>query len=120
MCYYITGVFSGNVTITDINIAGKESNLQFEQCSNAFVQDQLKPEEIYIWKKCDYCDCETPLGMQSRKNNELAKNIKDSEIEKLRRKGWSETKIQRLLDAKNKNVEKNKQRDAATESEVSE
>ncbi len=105
MCHYITGIISGETTIAEINSIGKEFGLEFEACPNEFVQKQLKYGESYILKHSKYCDCGTPLGMLNQKNAKQAEGVKDSEIEKLKQKGWSEAKIQRFLNDKNKRVE---------------
>ena len=107
MCHYITGSISGKVTVQEINSVGQEFGLKFEPCLNEFVQNQLKSEESYIWKYCKPCDCGTLLGSLSEKNTKRAEGVNELEIEKLKRKGWSEAKIQRFLNDKNKKVEQN-------------
>jgi hypothetical protein len=107
MCHYITGTISGEVTVQELNSVGQEFGLQFETCPNEFVQKQLKSGESYIWKRCKYCDCGTPLGTLNAKNIKRTKGISEAEIEKLKRKGWSEAKIQRFLNDKNKKEEQN-------------
>ena len=106
MCHYITGSISGKVTVEELNTVGQEFGLQFETCPNEFVKNQLKSEESYIWKRCKYCDCGTLLGSLSEKNTQQAKKADESEIKKLRRKGWSEAKIQRLMNERNKKEER--------------
>lgn len=124
MCHFITGIFSGKTSLEEINAVGKEFGLQFEDCKNEFIQKQLKHDETYLLKCCKQCDCGTPLGSQNPQKINPAENIGTSEIEKLRRKGWSETKIQRFLSDKNKNTEKyirgSEQSKAAAENELQE
>ena len=107
MCHYITGSMSGKVTVQELNSVGQEFRLQFETCPNEFVQKQLKSGESYIWKCCEYCDCGTLLGSLSEKNTKRAESVNEVKIKKLKRKGWSETKIQRFLDEKNRKAEQN-------------
>jgi hypothetical protein len=71
------------------------------------VQNQLKSEESYIWKRCKYCDCGTLLGSFNEKNAKQTEGVNELKIEKLKRKGWSETKIQRFLNDKSKKIEQN-------------
>ena len=106
MCHFITGVFSGNVTVESINAIGKDFELKFENCENDFIQSQLKTSEHYIAKVSKYCDCGTLLGSL---NEEKANNIQrteKAELEKLKKKGWSDSKIERFIADKNKNIQK--------------
>ena len=107
MCHYITGIISGKVTVQELNSVGQEFGLKFETCPNEFVQKQLENGESYIWKHCNYCDCGTLLGSLNEKNIKRTKNVSELEIGKLKRKGWSEAKIQRFLNDKNKKAEQN-------------
>ncbi|MDR2921106.1 MAG: hypothetical protein LBV72_17300 [Tannerella sp.] len=102
MCHFITGIISGKITIEEINSIGDEFGLQFQKYSNEFVEKQLKSDETYIWKRCKYCDCGTPLGMFKRKDNNQTEETQKAEIAKLKQKGWSEAKIQRLMNDRNK------------------
>lgn len=105
MCHFITGIISGKITIEEINSIGNEFGLQFEKYSNEFVENQLKSDETYIWKRCKYCDCGTPLGMFNRQDNNQTEESQNAEIAKLKQKGWSDAKIQRLMNDRNKKAE---------------
>lgn len=105
MCYFITGIFSGNVSVGDINTIGKDYGLKFGYCENDFVQNQLKPGEHYISKMSKYCDCGTPLGMFKRHDNNQTGEAQKTEMAKLKQKGWSDAKIRRLLNDRNKRAE---------------
>ena len=105
MCHFVTGVVSGKITLEEINAVGREFNLRFQIFQNEFVQKQLQDGEIYIQKLCGVCDCDTPIGMLNRNYGNHVKRAKDSDIEKLKRKGWSGMKIQRYMDGKNKKAE---------------
>ena len=107
MCHFITGSISGKITVQELNSVGQEFGLQFETCPNEFVQKQLKSGESYIWKCCKYCNCGTSLGTLNEKNIKRTKGVSNLEVEKLKQKGWSETKIQRFLNDKNKKAEQN-------------
>ena len=117
MCYYITGSISGKVTVKELNSVGQEFGLKFETCPNEFVQEQLKSGECYIWKYCDYCDCGTILGSLNKKNVKRREDKIKSEVEKRKRKGWSEAKIQRFLNDKNEGIGQYKSR-VETENEI--
>ena len=124
MCHYITGVISGKVTVQELNSVGQEFGLQFEDCPNEFVQKQLRSGESYIWKCCKYCECGTSLGTLNGKKIKRTKSINELEVNNLKQKGWSEAKVQRFLNDKNKKAEKNnkdlKQRKLSAENEIQE
>ena len=105
MCHFVTGIVSGKITLEEVNAIGRASHLQFRVCQNEFVQKQLRGGEIYIEKRCNHCDCGTPLGILNRDFSNHVKRVTEADILKLKRKGWSETKIQRYLDSKNKKIE---------------
>ena len=106
MCHFITGVFSGKVTIESINAIGKDFALKFEYSENDFVQSQLKASEHYIAKVSKYCDCGTLLGSLNKEKANNLQRIEKAEFEKLKKKGWSESKIERFIADKNKSIQK--------------
>lgn len=104
MCYFITGIYSGPVTLDEINAAARKYNFEFFFRESHNIQRQLKTDEIYILKAAG-CDCDTPLGSLRRllddegvSEQELKKQAQ--ELQNLRKKGWGEAKIQRYLDDK--------------------
>lgn len=106
MCHFITGVFTGKVSVESINAIGKDFELKFENCVNDFVQSQLKSREHYIIKWSKYCDCGTLLGSLNEEKTNNIQRVKKSELEKLKKKGWSNFKIERYIADKNKNIQK--------------
>lgn len=101
MCYFITGIYSGPVTLEEINAAAGKYDLQFEPCDNRFVREQLARDEIYVSKLADICDCDTPLGSVRRAAGHEENVGKTAlAVRKLRSKGWGEAKIQRYLESK--------------------
>ena len=68
--------------------------------SNKYVARHLDDGEQYFYTTRDHCDCGTSLGSSSfgdKRESKLSKQLKT-----LRRKGWSETKIERWLKDKEK------------------
>jgi hypothetical protein len=68
----------------------------------------LNQDERYIAKCSESCDCDTVLGIFNKKNKAIRTQTEQIEINKLRQKAWSETKIQRFLTEKNKKDDQNK------------
>ncbi len=106
MCHFISGVITQQTNIDDINKVGQRYSITFEKCDNNFVISQLKESEVYIKKNSKICDCGTELGMLKRMNLPETFRIEKSEIEKLNKKGWSESKINRWTEDRKKDVEK--------------
>lgn len=94
------------VEANDINAIGKDYALKFGYCENDFVQNQLKPGEQYIAKMAKYCDCGTLLGSLNKKKTDNIQRIEKAELEKLKKKGWSYSKIERFIADKNKSAQK--------------
>lgn len=106
MCHYITGTIKNSARIETLNMVLKPYGLRFVQIENQFVQSQLPAETTYIWKKTSSCDCGTFLGSMRILNSRAAKRYTETEIEKLRKKNWSEDKIARWMADKDKAYEK--------------
>lgn len=105
MCHFITAICSSNTKLTEINSIGKIYGLEFEDCANEHISKQLLKTEKYLWKKSKMCDCGTSLGEASFKNDKTER-VQKSEIDKLKKKGWTETKITRYLADKKKSEDK--------------
>lgn len=103
MCHYISGLIQNDFNLEDLNDIGTSYSITFADCKNDFVRNQLDNKEKYLIKDSKYCDCGTELGSLNRYDK---KRIEKSELDKLKRKGWSETKIQRWIDDKKKVVER--------------
>jgi len=106
MCHFITAISSGNINVESINKIGKDFELEFENCENDFIQSQLKANEHYIAKVSKYCDCGTLLGSLNKKKTNNLQRVEKTELEKLKKKGWSDSKIERFIADKNKNTQK--------------
>jgi len=102
MCHFITAICSSKTKLSDINIIGEAFDLQFEDCENEHIMKQILTTEKYLIKTSKICDCGTSLGESSYKNNKTAR-VQKSEIDKLKKKGWTETKITRYIADKKKN-----------------
>lgn len=75
-----------------------KSGMLFKPIDNPFVSAQLPPGQ-YVRATQSVCDCGTPLGSSSAKENK--KSLAEGEsahavaIAKLKKKGWSQAKIDR-------------------------
>jgi hypothetical protein len=107
MCYYIYALFPKPVTIQSVNTIARQNGLAFEEVMNVYVQAPESPREIFFLKSCKPCDCGTSLGSL---NKTFVTDDPDlvRKVQKLRLKGWSETKINRWLDTKEIYFEKNR------------
>ena len=108
MCHFITGLIDSKVTLDDLNKVGHDNAITFVKCDNEFVKSQLKSGEDYLVKRTSICDCGTQLGLVSRTNTPDTTRIEKREVDKLKKKGWSETKIKRWLTDREKTSEKDK------------
>ena len=110
MCHFITGFIIRQTTLEEVNTIGRNHAIMFDVCNNSFVQSQLNADEIYLAKRTKYCDCGTQIGMKTRTDDPANRRIDKRELDKLKSKGWSETKIARWLSDREKSVEKDKVR----------
>jgi hypothetical protein len=105
MCHFITATHSSNINLTDINKIAETFTLKFQECNNEYVNRQISTEEKYIFKCTNICDCGTAIGEASVIKN-TSERVQKSEVDKLKRKGWTDTKINRWLTDKKKSEEK--------------
>jgi hypothetical protein len=111
MCHFITAICSSKTKLTDINSVGETYGLKFEDCDNEHIAKQISKTEKYLFKTSKMCDCGTSLGEANSKNDKTDR-IQKTEIDKLKKKGWTETKITRYLVDKKKYEDKlSKQKD---------
>jgi len=113
MCHFITAICSSKTKLTDINLIGKSYGLEFQDCDNEHITKQLSKTEKYLWKKSKMCDCGTSLGEASFKDDKMER-VEKSEVDKLKKKGWTDTKITRYLADKKKSGDKVAQQNEIT------
>lgn len=111
MCHFITAAITSSASIDALNDIAKKYDLKFYKIKNSFVESQLPKGFFYLSKYTNHCDCGTVLGSMYHFSN-IDFDFK-KEIKKLKRKGWSQTKIQRWLGDKEKNKEKLKRQSSA-------
>jgi hypothetical protein len=105
MCHFITAICSEHTKLADINAIGKNYSLEFVECNNEYITKQILKKEKYLYKVSKMCDCGTSLGEAST-GKPNPDRIKKSEIDKLQKKGWSDSKINRYLSDKKKSEDK--------------
>jgi hypothetical protein len=116
MCTFITGVLLRSADTPAFRDIVTSCGLAFEPLSNRHVQAQLEPNERYYRVTRDECDCGTSLGLTG---DDLAGvEFDDSKsIAAMRKKGWSEAKIARLIqtamDARERGADAERRRDEA-------
>ena len=88
-----------------MNEIAKNFDLNFYQINNQFVESQLPKWMIYLSKSTNHCDCGTVLG-STYHSSEIEFNVSHKEIKKLERKGWSQAKIKRWIEEKEKYKDK--------------
>jgi len=98
MCHFITAILPSNI---DVNKAGEifaRHKLRFEQIENESVREHLEPGDLYILTTKGMCDGGTVLGSEYReedRSSDEKEKFRRQTVEKLKKKGWSETKIDR-------------------------
>ena len=92
MCHYITAALPASVDLKSLKPILKAHRQVLRPAANAFVEDRLPPGSQYLSCTSKHCDCVTALGWLRRQ--EERRTLAGDEV-KLRRKGWSEARIQR-------------------------
>jgi hypothetical protein len=100
MCHFITATMAPNGDESAVRRLAKESLLKWEPLDNPSVIKQLHPGELYFLTTRGMCDCGTRIGVRIRTDVTLPDSDPDfsRETKKLRKKGWSENKIDRWIE----------------------
>jgi hypothetical protein len=109
MCHYITATVKKSTPLEVLSEIAKSHGLHFIDIKNEFVEQQLPQGTTYLWKKSSHCDCGTALGCMNLRNQQTETD-REGETKRLRRKGWSEAKIQRWIEEKEKASDKKESR----------
>lgn len=90
MCLLITAVVPNTARSDSLTEVVRRHRLNFSPCENPVVKAQLSPSERYVCATGSVCDCGSPLffGRSTA-----------GDVEKLRKKKWSEAKIKQWLKA---------------------
>ena len=98
MCHFVTATLPANAKLDSLRLIARDHALALTEVHNPHVASQLQPGELYYLTTLGSCDCGTVLGSQLRLDRRShAKEPNEREIAALRRRGWSETKIERWL-----------------------
>ena len=98
MCHFITAIIKQTTNLDELNFLGKNLGITFGDASNQHVELQLKHGQRYLWKNSKYCDCGTALGSIEFINQD--KKSIEKELIRLKKKGWTETKIKKWISNK--------------------
>lgn len=98
MCHFITAILPANVKLDSLRLIARDHARALTEVHNPHVTSQLQPSEHYYLTTLGSCDCGPVLGAQPRRDRlSHAKEPTEREIAALRRRRWSETKIERWL-----------------------
>lgn len=96
MCHFVTAVLPEAAPLQALDGIARLHGKQFAPLDNPSVHTQLRSAETYVLATAGVCDCGTGLGALGRAEARTRVN-EHAEVRKLRRKGWTETKISRSL-----------------------
>jgi len=98
MCHFVTAYVPKDANIVATEALFDQNKFGFKLLDNPNVQKQLSCPVIQVLTTRSSCDCGTRLASATQFVRDESPNKRD--IEKLRDKGWSESRIRRWLDEK--------------------
>ena len=110
MCHFITATLPAGADVDAAREVARRYRRGWEELENPHVARQLAEGERYFMTVRKGCDCGTELG--SAGAGPPAAPDLAAEVAKLRKKGWSETKIERWLAEKGKTAGRRARLDA--------
>ena len=115
MCQYINIVLPAETKLEKVKPLFEKHELGYRPFQNNFILQQLKKGGLLINTTSKQCDCGSVIASDSHPSS---MDIQPKDIERLKRKGWSETKINNWIANKTKtNIhakERDKERDQWT------
>jgi hypothetical protein len=109
MCHYITATLPPGADLTSVAAIFKDCKFGFGLIENAHVIAQLPAGSSYVLTTRKHCDCGTVLGSMAHAVEATPGSL-DRDLERLRRQGWSEAKIQRWVAEKKAAREKDERK----------
>jgi hypothetical protein len=98
VCHYLTAALPKGVDLPALGPILKANRQTLTPLTNPWVEAQL-PSGLAYYSACGkHCDCGTAVGWLSQQET-LEPDADDT---RLRRRGWSEARIQRWLEEKNR------------------
>ncbi len=91
MCHFIALTLPSQDLLSAAKQAANRFHRRLQPLNNPYLQSSLRPGEITVHPSGGNCDCGTALGLLARR---AGKEVTDSTAQ-LRKKGWSDAKIQR-------------------------
>ena len=112
MCHYITATLPHAVDVNVVASVFESYKLGFELISNPHVVGQIDSQAWYVLTSRKHCDCGTALGSLTHQTPTKRLSY-DRDVKKLRKQGWSETKVNRWLEQKEQTRERHRREDEA-------
>lgn len=104
MCHYITATLPHVVEPNSVAPIFENHKLGFKLISNPHVSLQIDSGDWYLLTTRKYCDCGTALGSLNQYVGKV--RTYEHDLEKFRKQGWSEAKIDRWLEEKQRTKER--------------
>ena len=109
MCHYITATLPPDADLASIAAIFGDYKLGFVLIDNAHVMAELPSGSRYVLTTRKYCDCGTVLGSMAQ-SADGTPSLHERDIDRLRKRDWSEAKIQRWLSEKQAAREKDERK----------
>ncbi len=105
MCQFNLAIIDKESDDSKLKDIFESYGFDFSLLQNQNLSKLISPDLKVIFTTKSHCDCGSAIGIDT-KDNSSRRDI-EKEIKKLKRKKWSDSKIQRYLDNKAKTEEKN-------------
>jgi len=95
MCHFVTAVLSDKAPHAELDAIARKYGREIQPLANPSIQRQIRRDQQYFRTTVGHCDCGTVLGSDHERAR-LAPNWA-AEEQRLLKKGWSKTKVDRSL-----------------------
>ncbi len=95
MCYFITNIIPAKIDQQKADVIIKEYGFQYQSIINPFVAKQLNSDMVYVRLRRSLCDCGTALGSRIPLDRTEFEDEIMKKVAMFKKKGWSQSKIER-------------------------
>ncbi len=110
MCRFITAVVPAGIDLHSAKPLLDKYGMSFKEVRNPFLEAQLEGDR-YLRATRSTCDCDSVLGSASNREAIQTAAADTGDIEKLKKKGWSQHKIERWLAEKSGTTDRHQHTD---------
>lgn len=104
MCTFILATCDKNANVELVKQTLNLRNFAFQEIAQPPKEWKVEPEQVWRLATGYYCDCGTVIGSQRAESHKVNEKNLARKLVKLKQKGWSESRIKRWFEEREKPI----------------